>query len=167
MQQQNKYSICRIKLPTKTFYIGVYLAPQLLMLTLIYESLPHKNNVICHMFSVTHDYVMKWKHFPRYWSFVREIRRSPVNYPHKCQWRGVLMFSLICTWLSGWVNNKEPCDLRRHCVHYYVTVMPWKIGTAANLDEREIQVWHVCIDISNSPYSTSCHCHSTMVKTMM
>ena len=42
------------------------------------------------------DDVMKWKHFPRYWPFVRVIHRSPVNSPHKGQWRGALMFSLIC-----------------------------------------------------------------------
>ena len=28
-------------------------------------------------------YVMKWKHFPRYWPFVRGIHRSPVDSPHK------------------------------------------------------------------------------------
>ena len=39
-----------------------------------------------------HDDVIKWKHFPRYWPFVRGIRRSPVNFPHKGQWRGALMF---------------------------------------------------------------------------
>ena len=44
-----------------------------------------------------HDDVIKWKHFPRYWPFVRGIHRSPVNSPHKGQWRGALMFSLICT----------------------------------------------------------------------
>ena len=43
-----------------------------------------------------HDDVIKWKHFPRYWPFVRGIHRSPVNFPHKGQWRGALMFSLIC-----------------------------------------------------------------------
>ena len=37
--------------------------------------------------------VNKWKHFPRYWPFVRGIHRSPVNSPHKGQWRGALMFS--------------------------------------------------------------------------
>ena len=37
------------------------------------------------------------KNFPRYWSFVRWIHRSPVNSPHKVQWRGALMFSLICS----------------------------------------------------------------------
>ena len=29
----------------------------------------------------------------------------PVNSPHKGQWRGALMFSLICVWINGWVNN--------------------------------------------------------------
>ena len=43
-----------------------------------------------------HDDVIKWKHFPHYWPFVRGIHRSPVNSPHKGQWRGALMFSLMC-----------------------------------------------------------------------
>ena len=30
-----------------------------------------------------HDNVIKWKHFPRYWPFVRGIHRSPVISPHK------------------------------------------------------------------------------------
>ena len=51
-----------------------------------------------------HDGVITWKHFPRYWPFVRGIHRSPVNSPHKGQWRGALMFSLIGTWLNSWVN---------------------------------------------------------------
>ena len=51
------------------------------------------------------------------------ILRSPVNSPHKGKWRGALMFSLICTWINGWVNNPEACDLRRSCAHYDVTVM--------------------------------------------
>ena len=33
----------------------------------------------------SHDDVIKWKHFPRYWAFVRGIHRSPVNSPHKDQ----------------------------------------------------------------------------------
>ena len=51
-----------------------------------------------------HDDVIKWKPFPRYWPFVRRIHRSPVNSPHKGQWRGALMFCLICAWINGWVN---------------------------------------------------------------
>ena len=70
-----------------------------------------------------HDDVIKWKHFPRYWPFVRWIHRSPVNSPHKGQWRGALMFSLICAWIYGWVNNREAGDLRRHRAHYDVIVL--------------------------------------------
>ena len=70
-----------------------------------------------------HDDVIKWNHFPRYWPSVRGIHRSPVNSPHKSQWRGALMFSLICAWTNGWVNNSEPGDLRRHLAHYDVIVM--------------------------------------------
>ena len=73
-----------------------------------------------------HDDVIKWKHFPRYWPFVRGIHRSPVNFPHKGQWRGALMFSLICVWINGWVNNRETGDLRRYRAHYNVTVMVWR-----------------------------------------
>ena len=40
--------------------------------------------------------VIKWKHLPRYWPFVRGIHPSPVNSQHKGQWRRALIFSLIC-----------------------------------------------------------------------
>ena len=45
--------------------------------------------------------------------------------PHKGQWRGALMFSLVCTWINGWVNNRETGDLDHHCAHYDVIVMQW------------------------------------------
>ena len=60
-----------------------------------------------------HDDVIKWKHFPRHWPFVRGIHRSPIS----------LMFSLICAWMNGWLNNREACVMRRHRAHYDVTVM--------------------------------------------
>ena len=47
-----------------------------------------------------HDDVIKWKHFPRYWPIVRGIHRSPLKSPHKGQWRGALMFSLIYVWIE-------------------------------------------------------------------
>ena len=72
---------------------------------------------------ICHDDVIKWKHFPRYWPFVWGIHRFPVNSPHKGQWRGALMFSLICAWINGWVNNREAGDLRRLRAHYDVMVM--------------------------------------------
>ena len=70
-----------------------------------------------------HDDVIQWKHFPRYWPFVRGIHRSPVKSPHKGQWRGALKFSLICVWINGWVNNRKAGDLRCHRAHYDVIVM--------------------------------------------
>ena len=39
------------------------------------------------------------------------------NSPHKGQWRGDLMFSLICTRINCWVNNVGAGDLRRHRAH--------------------------------------------------
>ena len=68
------------------------------------------------------DDVIKWKHFPRYWPFVRGIHQSLVNSPHKGQWRRALMFSLICDWTNDWANNRGGGDLRRHRAHYDVTV---------------------------------------------
>ena len=70
-----------------------------------------------------HDDVIKWKHFQHYWPFVRGIHRWPVNSPHKGQWRGALMFSLICAWINAWVNNREAGDLQCHHAHCDVTVM--------------------------------------------
>ena len=64
-----------------------------------------------------YDDVIKLKHFPRYWPFVRGIHRWPVNSPHKGQWRRVLMVSMICAWINNWVNNRESGDLRRHRAH--------------------------------------------------
>ena len=70
----------------------------------------------------THD-VIKSKHFLRYWPIVWGMHRSPVNSAHKGQWRGVLMFSLICVWINSWVNNHEAGYLRCYRVHYDVIVM--------------------------------------------
>ena len=75
------------------------------------------------LFVLLHVDVINWKHLPRYWPFVRGIHRSPVNSPHKGQWRGALMFSLICVWINNWVNNREAGDLRRYRAHYDVIAM--------------------------------------------
>ena len=91
----------------------------------------------------TNDDVIKWKHFPRYWPFVRRIHRSPVNSSHKGQWRGALMFSLICVWINDWVNNGEAGDLKRYRIHYDVTVMKsvtrasWQSGFSVLV----IEIW--------------------------
>ena len=91
---------------------------------------------------LVHDDVIKWKHIPRNWPSVRGIHRSPVNSPRKGQWRGALMFSLICVWINDWVNNRGAGDLRRYRTHCDVNVMcnslaPWGRGnnfTTINLE---------------------------------
>ena len=82
-------------------------------------------NQLALYWSCSNDDVIKWKHFPIYWPFGRGIHRSPVKSPLKGLWRGALMFSLICVWINGWVNNREASDWRRYCTHYDVTVMLW------------------------------------------
>ena len=77
---------------------------------------------ICHNSTeFIHNNVIKWKHFPCYWPFVRGIHRSPVNSPHKGQWRGALLFSLI--WYNKRLGKQSWCwwfetplhPLWRHC----------------------------------------------------
>ena len=70
-----------------------------------------------------HDDVIKWEHFLCYWPFVRWIHLLPMDSPHKGQWRGALMFSLICAWTKRWANNRDARALRRHRAHCDVTVM--------------------------------------------
>ena len=70
-----------------------------------------------------HNDVIKWKHFPCYWHFVRWIHRSPVDSHHKYQWRGTLSFSLIWSWTNGWASNRGTGDWKCHRSHYDVTVM--------------------------------------------
>ena len=86
-----------------------------------------------------HDDVIKWRHFPRYWPFMQGIHQSPVNSSHKGQWRGALMFSLICAWLNAWVNQRDAGDLRCHRAHYDVILMLWKM----NKEVMAILIWIV------------------------
>ena len=50
-----------------------------------------------------------------------------------CLWRGALKFSLICTRINGWVNDREAGDLRRHPAHYDVTVISKLLANVACL----------------------------------
>ena len=89
-----------------------------------------------------------WRHqmepFPHYWPFVREIRRPPVNSPHKGQWRGALMFSLICAWTNSWANIGDAGDLRPHCAYYDVTVMTIDdLATDADMRHSAWMSWYL------------------------
>ena len=73
------------------------------------------------------------------WPFSKEIYQSMMTSSngnnfritgHLCgeftgNWRGqwAFMFSSICVWINGWVNNREAGDLRRYRVHYDVTLI--------------------------------------------
>ena len=72
-----------------------------------------------------HDDVIKWKHFRLTGPLWGEFPQSPVNYAHKHQWRGALMYSLIYALTNGWANHRDACvgGLRHHRTHYDVTVM--------------------------------------------
>ena len=51
---------------------------------------------------------------------------SPVigEFPHKGQWHGALVFSLIWAWTISWANNGDAGELWGHRAHYDVIVMP-------------------------------------------
>ena len=50
------------------------------------------------------------------------------------------MFSLICAWINGWVNNGDAGDLRRNRAHYDVTVI---VGNffMVELSEKSEKLW--------------------------
>ena len=72
-------------------------------------------------------YISWWRHQMETFSALLALCAGnspvPVNSPHRGQWRGALMFSLICAWINDWVNNREAGDLRRHRCHHDVSVM--------------------------------------------
>ena len=72
------------------------------------------------------DDVIKWKHS-------RGIHRSPVNSPHKGQWRRALMFSLIYAWTNDWINSWHTEDLRCHHTHCDVIVMFLSVGSLMHI----------------------------------
>ena len=64
-----------------------------------------------------------WHHQMETFSAVLAISAGNSPVPHKGQWRGALMFSLICDWINYCVNNRKAGDLRCYHAHYVVTVM--------------------------------------------
>ena len=64
--------------------------------------------------------------FPAYSILSSAVPLDCGNSLHKGQWRGALIFSLICARINGWVNIDEAGDLRRHRAHCDVTVMVLK-----------------------------------------
>ena len=73
--------------------------------------------------NLNRDVVIKWKHFrvtgPLCGEFIGHWW-IPLT---KASGVELLVFSLICAWTNGWVNNRYAGDLRRHRAHWCVTVM--------------------------------------------
>ena len=108
------------------------------------------------------DLITWWRHQMETFSALLAIcaGNSPVNSPHKGQWRGALMFTLICARINGWVNNREAGDLRRYRPHYDVIVMkislhavdkhvpssthmsPWHPHILAACSNKPLSRWH-------------------------
>ena len=103
------------------------MASQITSLTIVYSTVYSDADRRKHQSSTSLSFVRGFHrgHFPRYWPFVLGIHRSPVNSPHKGQWRGAVMFSLICalnkrlskqSW--GWWFETASQSLLRHCNDY-------------------------------------------------
>ena len=76
-----------------------------------------------------HDDVIKWKHSPRCWPFVRGIHRSPVNSPHGTSDTELWCFLWFAPEKNSWVYNRQTGDLRRHLTRNDVNVMWFIINT--------------------------------------
>ena len=119
----------------------------LLHMTCINRNIQALNGTFIAIVVNKYDDVIKWKHFPRYWQFVLGNPQWPVNLSHKGQWRGALMFSLICAWINGLVNNREVCVLRRHRTHYGVAVM---INLTLHIKQVNVSMRNRC-DVALAP----------------
>ena len=121
-----------------TLLVALYCRPLVSSIFSIYWylifKLIHLNTVRCQLKYPTNEYTdvprwtwtAWWRHqmatFSASLAICAGIHRSPVNSPHKGQWRGALIFFLIYVWINGWVNNREAGDLRRHRGHYDVYI---------------------------------------------
>ena len=65
--------------------------------------------------------------------------KSPVTGEFPSQ--SPVMFSLICAWINGWINNHEAGDLRRHRAHYDVTVVKPPKWSICTLNKQEVSFY--------------------------
>ena len=72
--------------------------------------LPGFNNRYMHQ----NNDVMICYNFPSYRPLLRGIHWSPMDSLHKGQWRGALIYSLMCPLRTGWTSIGVAGELRRH-----------------------------------------------------
>ena len=85
------------------------------------------------------------ENFPRYWPFAKGnrrspgIHRSPVNSPHKGQWREVLCFLWSAPEQTVETNNRDAGDLRRHrevqVVHISRVIIAYTLESLSSLTQ--------------------------------
>ena len=81
----------------------------------------HESNL--RRFRLNHDDVIKWKHFPRYWPFVRGIHRWIPR--TKASDAELWCFIWSAPWINGWVSNREAGDLKRLRIGYADPAKKW------------------------------------------
>ena len=88
------------------------------------NSVSHHSNV---QMCMGNDIVPWWRHQMEPYPVLLALCEGnpPVigGFPHKGQWRGASMFSLICTRTYSWAYNRVVGDLRRHRAHYGITLL--------------------------------------------
>ena len=103
---------------------------------------------------------MKWKHFPRYWPFLRGIHRSPVNSRIKASDAELWCFLWSAHWINGWVNNRGTGDLRQDRVRYNVIVMDTRfhidVTLIWELSSETLPMWKCIIDKNAFGVKTKC-----------
>ena len=83
---------------------------------------------------IYHDDVIKWKHFPRYWPFVRGIHRSFTG----PRWIPRTKTSDAEFWCFLWFNNGYAGDLRRNLADYDVIVMWYSRTKMKNTEAHHV-----------------------------
>ena len=89
---------------------------------------------------LAHYDVIKWKHFPRYWPFVRRIHRSPVSYYQQYA-NSISMLTFLC--LGGHGKN-----INLPTSWYPVMIKTW-ISNMFHL--KTIQVFQLCSQLLIAP----------------
>ena len=111
----------RLQLAVIFSEVFVFISHRYVHVTVLCKSTGHTwkpRRMTCSIHGIRpHNYhdVIKWKHSPCHWPFVRGTHGSPVNFPGKDKSHGAS--------INGWVNNRGTGDLGRHRVHYDVILM--------------------------------------------
>ena len=95
-------------------------------------------------------------------AFVRGIHRSPVNSPHKGQWCGFFMFSLICARINCWINNRKAgdCSIWRHCndiCHTFHCFEAYRIALTSSVTYYICDQFHFVISPNLRLFTTPGH----------